>query len=402
MNGNRNDEIGKILNVERKALWWSVLGGNLLLVLAAQWILIHLISGLQLPPLELLRAILILLYLACWTLGSNFDAGTQRQVLWNARSSGTAPTSVYVVVLALIVAGILLLWANSNETYFAIALSIFMVINVLSWMIFVKVIQPIIQSSETTYKHFLPDRLEPLSAVKTYITGRWQWRRFAAMLGVILLLDAICLFPQLAHQIAIQIGRLNQGWPINSTAQVLPTLLVGVFMIVGEAWGWSMRLQVYLALKRARSLNRFDIDEVMENESAPEGPTNTGADYKLQNKRIVQAFELQLTFPKCLWLAHGTGLMACVTYLVDHPSRDTLQLSGIGLFIYVFIAGFVSASLGYAALMIARNTVLDALWSRVAPRTNSVKAAIKGWIDIVASLALFGAGMVALAMRVIL
>jgi hypothetical protein len=400
MDRNGANEFGEILKVERKALWWSVLGGNGLVLLAAgQWVLVNLMSSLQMPLAELLRAVSIVLYLGCWILGSNFDANAQRQVYWNTKSSSKAIGSIYPIVVGLVTAGGVLLWANGSEKYFALSLSIFLAVNVVSWIAFVGISRPIIQASEITYRRFLPYKLDSLAAVTAYITGRWQWLRFTAMLGVIVLLDAVCFLPKFAHYLAVQIAIVNRIWQVDAITYFLPTFLVILFMLVGEVWGWLMRLRVHLALKHASDqlVSNGGVNELR----VPEDEFSPGYDDELQNKRMVQSFKSQLAVPKFLWAAHGAGLIACVKYLLDRSSSDALQFGGISLFICVFAAGFVLAALGYAALKISQNTVLDALWFKVPTRTNSVKAAAKGWFDIVVSLLLLGAGMVALVIRAV-
>ena len=49
MDENRADEFGDILKVERNALWWIVLGGNILIVLMGQWLLANWASSVQVP-----------------------------------------------------------------------------------------------------------------------------------------------------------------------------------------------------------------------------------------------------------------------------------------------------------------------------------------------------------------
>jgi hypothetical protein len=400
MDENRADEFGDILKVERNALWWIVLGGNILIVLMGQWLLANWASSVQVPAAELLRVVAIVLYLGCWILGSNFDANAQRQVYWNIKSSSTGIASIYPVVVALLVAGTILIWTNGNEKYFALSLSIFLMVNVISWRVFVRITRPIIHSSEVTYRRFLPYKLDSLAAVTTYIRGRWQWHRFVAMLGVILLLDAVCFLPTLAQVLAVQIALVNRMWQADVIAHFLPTLLVVMFMVVGEVWGWSMRLRVHSALKRTHE--QLTVNKDLNEAPLTEDVFNLSDDDKLRNDRIVQSFKSQMKIPQYLSVAHGAGLMACAKYLLDHSTLEALQLGGISLFICVFSAGLVLAGMGYASLRVSQNTVLDALWFKVATRTNSVRAAVKGWLDIVASLIFLVVGMAAFIIRVAL
>jgi hypothetical protein len=395
----RTNEFGDILKVERRALWWGVLGGNISLVYGGQWLLVHSASRFDMPSPEFLRAIAIVLYLGCWILGSNFDANAQRQVYWNTKNSSNEIGSIYLIVVALIMAGIVLLWANHDEKYFALSLSIFLVINVISWRVFVRIARPTIQSSEITYSRFLPYKLDALTAVTAYVTGRWQWYRFAAMLVVTLSLDAVCFLPNLAGHLISGVTIISGARQVDIVEHFLPTFLTVTFMLVGEVWGWLMRLRVYLALRRSR--NQLAIDGVVSESSMPEDGSNLRDDEKLQNERIVQFFKSQLLVPKLLLSAHGAGLMLCVKYLLDHSASDTARFGGISFFTCVFAAGLVLAAFGWAALMISQNTVLDALWFKVAARTNSVKAAVKGWLDIVASSILLGVGIVAFVVRIV-
>lgn len=67
-------------------------------------------------------------------------------------------------------------------------------------------------------------------------------------------------------------------------------------------------------------------------------------------------YDHELKNANYLLVAHGAGLIGCLTTLKDYNPAG--QLKGIGVFIALFAIGLIFAAFGTAALSIGRSTML--------------------------------------------
>jgi hypothetical protein len=72
-----------------------------------------------------------------------------------------------------------------------------------------------------------------------------------------------------------------------------------------------------------------------------------------------KTFEREYKSANYLLVAHGTGLLACLTLLKDY--KDTPYLKGIGTFITLFGLGLVFAATSYSTLDVVRTILMEGL-----------------------------------------
>jgi hypothetical protein len=147
-----------------------------------------------------------------------------------------------------------------------------------------------------------------------------------------------------------------------------------------------MRLRVYVAKLRMSVSER-----VREVRRVTDSPMHTRSDIEEYMRRF---FELQLSWPKYLWAGHGACLFLGVKYLLDNVGKGPLHIQGVGVFILTFVSGFVLAVVGYAALTIAHDSVMDNLLSNTPSQSESIKALYKAWVDLVLSLCFLVLGII--------
>jgi hypothetical protein len=116
-------------------------------------------------------------------------------------------------------------------------------------------------------------------------------------------------------------------------------------------------------------------------------------------ERVGKSFELQLSWPKYLWAGHAGCLAISVKYLMDHGGKGPLYIQGVGVSILTFALGFVLAVLGYAALTIVRDSVMDGLLLKAPSPSESLKASYKAWIDLGMSICFLLLGIISFVIR---
>ena len=362
------DHLSDIQRVGRQIRWWAVLGGNGIVFLAGIWWL-TLLTGFELEDPALLRAVVLLLYLLSWIWGTRFDLSIQLLVYPAYKTRVTTRPAISIVVI-LIVLGAILFIALYDDELVATALTIFFLANVCAWRFFVRFIEPFINASLYSPSSINPKRLSLVRAVANYLTGNWQWHRFAVMLlitGVV----AVVSFSFEARQFAAsEIQKTFRHLSADAIAALLPALFLGLFVLVAEGWNWLMRLRVYFAKRRMLVAEQHP--EVRLNGAPPSTPkTGVGEDeIRDHRKRKVQRefFELQMQWSRFLWAAHVVGLGTSLKFLNDYLRTSSPHTQGIGMFVLGFSYGFVLAVLAYVSLTVARDTVMHKLSS--APQEN--------------------------------
>jgi hypothetical protein len=252
--GRRAIGLARKAEIDRLALIarWSIriIGGSL--VLAFAWLqfkdlpFIPILESAQ--PAILLKAILTIYY-SCWVFGLGFDISTQQMVYIEDPNKGRMTwNSVGSIFLLTLVAG-LLFWASGNEQYFAGVLNVFVMTNIILWLLFLKRVRIIIQASKDVY---LSEReyfeLERVSVVESYIAGDWQWHRFIAMCTTVLTADAICFVAVFRQKLSTITQLFLPELPNAVISSLLPDASFIVFIAVAEGWIWMMRAKTRASL----------------------------------------------------------------------------------------------------------------------------------------------------------
>lgn len=207
-------------------------------------------------PKKLLQ-IIIIFYYFLWVWGVNHDTNLLELVYAKASAGGKLRPSDISVIILIFIVSMLLVWSIRDERRFAGVLTAFFVVNIFAWRYLLTYIRPAIAESSEIYESeedFFA--LERLHAIVRYISGQWQWLRFAAMGAVLAFLDAVTFFSRFREFVS---DTLSQTYPKISSALVfplLPDLLFIIFIIVEEGWIWNMRMRTDLVLTVTNDLER--------------------------------------------------------------------------------------------------------------------------------------------------
>ena|SRR5579864_1264683 len=174
------------------------------------------------------RASLVLYFLS-WVLGAESDIDAQEEVYLVAPREGTLSTQDIGVGLGIAVVFGVLCWVSNNYRAFAVALTGFWIVNVITWRYLVRLLATPIHESRALYERDARYiELERLRIAENYIAGNWQQWRFAIGALLAIVMNGLAWFD------------LSRGYAAAS---------IFVFVLSVEAWMWLMRLRRKLALK---------------------------------------------------------------------------------------------------------------------------------------------------------
>lgn len=187
----------------------------------------------------LVMQILLVGYFFCWVFGTKFDVTTQESIYltqyefpWKQFGSGA---------ILIVVAGALL-WASNDARKFAAILTLFLILNVLFWMMLVKSIRNIINKTREQYaKDNDLYGLAQLAIVEEYITGNWQWHRFIGMAIIVTLGNVICFAGSARQFLSTALEPISQGITRDEISTLLPQLGFLIFIGFAEGWIWYKR-----------------------------------------------------------------------------------------------------------------------------------------------------------------
>ena len=198
---------------------------------------------------EFIRHVTLAFYYFCWIFGCTFDIRMQREVYRSDPLLGSLPRMAVGAILLLLVIAAALLAASESDEWFAALLVVFVATNILGWRIVLRRVRPIIADSERQYildENFFG--VEQLRVVVAYIDGAWQRRRFALMIVLILMANAICFIPlvkdSLSQILARHLGNLSPA----AVSRLLPVASLMMFVVSAEGWVWIRRVRARATL----------------------------------------------------------------------------------------------------------------------------------------------------------
>ena len=174
------------------------------------------------------RASLVLYFLS-WVFGAESDIDAQEEVYLVAPREGTLSQQDIGVGIGIAVVFGVLCWVSDSYRAFALALTGFWIVNVVTWRYLVRLLAKPIRESRALYERegrYI--ELERLRIAENYIAGNWQWWRFAIGAVLAIVMNGLAWFD------------LSRGYAAAS---------IFAFVISVEAWIWLMRLRRKLALK---------------------------------------------------------------------------------------------------------------------------------------------------------
>jgi hypothetical protein len=88
-------------------------------------------------------------------------------------------------------------------------------------------------------------------------------------------------------------------------------------------------------------------------------------------QHMKDGYDNHLKTANYLFVAHGAGLVGCLSVLKDYSPNSPLK--GIGIFIFFFGVGFLGGMLNYISLVFARAVVMNSLLDGTDPNGPTAK-----------------------------
>jgi hypothetical protein len=198
----------------------------------------------DLTPTLLFRLSLAL-YFTSWAFGTASDTNAQESVYAVAPADGSLPVGAWIIAVLICVVFAILCFVKNVGT-FSVFLTVFLIVNVVGWRyILAMVSDPLARSVERYTRSENYVKLQELRLVEHYLSGTWQWWRFAV--GAIFIGAMLALaFQQVSLRVATQFG-------LPSADYAFSAVIFG-FVAVMEGWIWAMRLRRHIAMEVIREI----------------------------------------------------------------------------------------------------------------------------------------------------
>lgn len=240
--------------VVRRAIW--LIGGVLAVFFGwLQFREIPVASLIERAEPDLLLRLTLALYYSCWVFGSTFDTNIQMSVYVRDPNRGLFPKFAYALLIGFGIAAGVLLWASESEASFALVLTGFVACNIAGFCYVLRHVRPIMAASREQYElkrdYF---GLEQLDLVTRYMTGRWQWLRFAVMIVLAIVMNVIVFSDNTRGAIAGLLAAIAPPVTAQTIDRLIPSLSFLAFVVVAEGWIWAQRLKVRTAIDLVEGL----------------------------------------------------------------------------------------------------------------------------------------------------
>lgn len=102
-------------------------------------------------------------------------------------------------------------------------------------------------------------------------------------------------------------------------------------------------------------------------------------------QHMKDGYDNHLKTANYLFVAHGAGLVGCLSVLKDYVTVPALK--GVGFFVVLFGIGFLAAMLNYISLIFARAVVLNSLLDETSPNQPTVSfLTVLHFVGLIASI----------------
>ncbi len=218
---------------------------------------------------DILRRITLFIYYSCWVAGATFDTNIMEDVHYVEPDRARLPANAIILIVAFGAVTALLLWFAGDDKGFAILLDIFFVYNIFGIVYINNYLKPISEASRNAYLHgHKYVSLIQLTIVSQYLRGAWQWHRFLAGALILIALNVVCFSTTSSRFLAEFITHRLPVLGAVTVFQLLPSVLLLVFVGVIEAWIWYKRLVTALSLSVVDRLGRSYVISPMPTRSA--------------------------------------------------------------------------------------------------------------------------------------
>ena len=187
---------------------------------------------------DLLVKLALCIYYLSWAAGTFNDVDEQETAYAEAPTQGHLPRNGILISICVAAVFGLLCYVPSAKA-FSVVLAIFLALNVLGYVYVLKIVGPIAEKSKAQYLKDEDHRsVIKLDIVWRYMSGPWQWFRFAygfVAVGVVLA-ASFSRLPQL----------LSSKYP-EIPPETYVALSILLFVITMEGWIWAMRIRAKIA-----------------------------------------------------------------------------------------------------------------------------------------------------------
>ena len=206
-------------------------------------------------PFILTHLILALYYLS-WVGGVSFDVFMQKRIYRDDPLRGNMPLQAFAAVGALFVLAIALLWSAEDERKFSLVLVTFLAANVYAWRVLVARVTPVIESTkESLIKGGKYISTEQLLIFEQYITGYWQWFRYASLAAILAFMNIIVFWAPFREMLARGLMSYT-GASADSLSKLLPFLCLALFAAAAELWVWWCRIRASITIQILDSMKK--------------------------------------------------------------------------------------------------------------------------------------------------
>lgn len=200
---------------------------------------------------QILDQLSLILYSSSWAAGMLFDVGFQEATYAEIVTGQKVRKTANRLTVLVLVGFVCVCFAMTlPKLYFWMAILIFCVVDVLSWKVLMKKsLRPTYDASKNHYAVERPPgyvkNLVKLELTWIYVADNWKIRRYLAM-GIVVLTGMIFsikpgLYPFVARK-------------LHCPAQILPSLLLLLYVLVAEGWMWVRRIECHALHERIDEL----------------------------------------------------------------------------------------------------------------------------------------------------
>ncbi|WP_157643120.1 hypothetical protein [Bradyrhizobium sp. WSM4349] len=189
------------------------------------------------------------LYYFSWIFAAKFDLNLQESVYLIDPSEGTLPRSFFWLTPLFLIGAAFLLWAADHETYLAIFLSLFFVIDCVLWS-YTRAWSLPIAAATRERRALTPDRyfhVEKIDVVAYMMCGNYQIYRHIGLFVLLVVFDMIVVSIDSRTYASSFISRYT-GISQQSVYERLPAIALFVYVCVCEGSMWFMRAKARLSI----------------------------------------------------------------------------------------------------------------------------------------------------------
>lgn len=202
-------------------------------------------------------SISLAIYYVSWIFGMDVDLRIQQATYLFDPDKGKMTLDLVSTAFFLTVAGVLIFLTRTDVRYLAGAITIFTAVCVYAIFPVQKAARPKIAASRDAFlkrKNFI--EFAKLNTVDHYICGNWIWIRSPSMVLLLLVVDFLCFCDRLQSYVLHSISHLAPSFHILATDNLLPSLVIFIYIVVGELWQWIMRIRTSTKIKFLDELGR--------------------------------------------------------------------------------------------------------------------------------------------------